>query len=81
VLQAWGGGGAFVLWRFQRRCVAGLEEASRFAADVAACNLSTECQTRATAVPALMLRLQQIQINLRAVVGDVRTEAACPDRP
>ena len=28
-------GGSFVLWRFYRRCVAGLEEASRFAADVA----------------------------------------------
>jgi aerotaxis receptor len=68
-------GGAFVLWRFQRRCVAGLEEASRFAADVAACNLSTECsQSYSGAVGALMLRLQQIQINLRAVVGDVRTE-------
>ena len=68
-------GGAFVLWRFYRGCVAGLEEASRFAADVAACNLSTDCnQSYNGAMGALMLRLQQIQINLRAVVGDVRTE-------
>ena len=68
-------GGSFVLWRFYRRCVAGLEEASRFAADVASCNLSTECSHDYDGdMGALMLRLQQIQINLRAVVGDVRTE-------
>ena len=68
-------GSVFVLWRFHRRCVAGLEEASRFAADVAACNLSTKSdQSYNGAMGALMLRLQQIQINLRAVVGDVRTE-------
>ena len=68
-------GGGFVLWRFYRRCVAGLQEASRFAADVASCNLSTGCnQSYNGEMGALLLRLQQIQINLRAVVGDVRTE-------
>ena len=68
-------GGLFVLWRFSSRCVAGLQQASRFAADVAACNLSTACdQNYDGTMGALMLRLQQIQINLRAVVGDVRTE-------
>ncbi|MEG0150839.1 MAG: methyl-accepting chemotaxis protein [Comamonas sp.] len=79
---AWGGrlaallvGSGLLLWRFQRRCLNGLEEASRFAADLASCNLSTQSrQQYSGAMGALMQRLQQIQINLRAVVGDVRTE-------
>ncbi|MEQ6433895.1 methyl-accepting chemotaxis protein [Comamonas sp. w2-DMI] len=68
-------GGGFVLWRFQRRCVAGLEEASRFAADIASCNLGTaSSRNYSGTMGTLMQRLQQIQSNLRAVVGDVRTE-------
>lgn len=68
-------GGGMVLWRFQQRCVSGLEEASRFAADIASCNLSTSSnQNYSGTMGTLMQRLQQIQSNLRAVVGDVRTE-------
>jgi aerotaxis receptor len=68
-------GGGFVLWRFQQRCVAGLEQASGFAADIASCQLGTDMQHDYSGpMGALMQRLQQIQINLRAVVGDVRTE-------
>ncbi len=68
-------GGSFVLWRFQQRCVAGLEQASGFAADIASCQLGTNMQHDYSGpMGALMQRLQQIQINLRAVVGDVRTE-------
>ncbi len=37
-------GGSFVLWRFQQRCVAGLEQASGFAADIASCQLGTNMQ-------------------------------------
>ncbi|MDR2325652.1 MAG: methyl-accepting chemotaxis protein [Acidovorax sp.] len=68
-------GGAWITWRFYDRCVRGLEQASRFAADIASCNLSTDCQhTYGGDMGALMQRLLQIQINLRAVVGDVRSE-------
>jgi aerotaxis receptor len=68
-------GTGFVLWRFQQGCVAGLEQASRFAADIASCQLGTDLSHGYSgAMGAMMQRLQQIQINLRAVVGDVRTE-------
>lgn len=68
-------GGAWIVWRFQQRCVQGIEQASLFAADIASCNLSTDGRhTYEGEVAALMQRLQQIQINLKAVVGDVRTE-------
>ncbi|WP_280187137.1 methyl-accepting chemotaxis protein [Delftia sp. PS-11] len=68
-------GGGFALWRFQQNCVQGLQQASRFAADIASCNLGTELVHGYSGdMGALMLRLQQIQINLRAVVGDVRGE-------
>jgi len=68
-------GTAWVSWRFHGRCVQGLEQASRFASDIASCNLSTDGRHAFSGpVGALMQRLQQIQINLRAVVGDVRSE-------
>lgn len=60
---------------FHARLNAALQEAVRFAGELSACNL--------TGVPrldfpepmgTLMRRLNQIQINLRAVVGDVRKE-------
>lgn len=62
---------AWFTWRLN----AALREALRFAGELSACNL--------TGVPrldfpepmgALMRRLNQVQINLRAVVGDVRKE-------
>jgi aerotaxis receptor len=84
-------GGAAVLWRaaalglgaalmlgyFHRNFSAALEEAERFAGDIAGCNLSTTARTDYPAsLGAVMRRLAQIQINLRAVVGDVRSEVA-----
>ena len=81
-VAAWGSramalavGGAWVCWHFYERCIRGLEQASRFAADIASCNLSTSYNDHYPGdMGALMQRLQQIQINLRAVVGDVRSE-------
>lgn len=64
-----------VLAWFTWRLSAALREALRFAGELSACNL--------TGIPrldfpepmgALMRRLNQVQINLRAVVGDVRKE-------
>ena len=64
-----------VLWRFQVAVVQGLEEASRFAADISGCNLtSTVRADYPQPLQGLVHRLQQTQVNLRAVVGDVRTE-------
>ncbi|KAB2890490.1 MAG: chemotaxis protein, partial [Burkholderiaceae bacterium] len=66
--------GVVVAW-FHSRFTGAIGEAQRFAADMAGCNLSTSARTDyPSALGALMRRLQQIQINLRAVVGDVRTE-------
>lgn len=74
-LAALGLGSAWVAWRFQSRCVRGIEQANAWAAQMASCNLLTTCEHDYTgAVGTLMARLQQIQINLRAVVGDVLTE-------
>lgn len=68
-------GSAWIVWRFQARCVSGIEEANMWAAQMASCNLtSTHAHNYTGAVGTLMARLQQIQINLRAVVGDVLTE-------
>lgn len=68
-------GGAWISWRFQSRCVRGIEQANEWAARMASCNLASACEHNYTGtVGTLMARLQQIQINLRAVVGDVLTE-------
>lgn len=68
-------GGAWILWRFQARCVRGIDQANQWAAQIASCNLSTAVQHDYKGdVGTLMARLQQIQINLRAVVGDVLGE-------
>lgn len=68
-------GGAWVAWRFQSRCVKGIEQANEWAAQMASCNLSSSIEHKFTgSVGTMMARLQQIQINLRAVVGDVLTE-------
>ena len=54
----------------------GVHDATRFASDISACNLATSVGTDyPQPLGALMQRLQQTQVNLRAVVGDVRTEA------
>ena len=81
-VMAWGArlvalalGGAWVMWRFHARCVRGIEQASAWAAQMSSCNLASTCTHDYTGtVGTLMARLQQIQINLHAVVGDVLTE-------
>ena len=68
-------GAGWVLWRFQATVLHGLHDATRFASDISACNLATSVGTDyPEPLGALMQRLQQTQVNLRAVVGDVRTE-------
>ena len=65
----------FVLWRLDRAVLAGLREASQFASDLSGCNLTTSVSTDySEPLAGLMHRLQQTQVNLRAVVGDVRNE-------
>ena len=54
-----------------------LRGAERFAADLASCNLRTALRREQHGPVAAMSRsLWQIQVNLRAVMGDVRTEVA-----
>ncbi|HSV51964.1 MAG TPA: methyl-accepting chemotaxis protein [Burkholderiaceae bacterium] len=68
--------GTATAW-FHGRFSASLAEAVRFAGELSSCNLTGAV---ATDLPepfgALMRRLRQIQVNLRAVVGDVRNEIA-----
>lgn len=68
-------GSAWIGWRFQSRCVQGIEQANAWAAQISGCNLSnTYPHNYSGAVGTLMARLQQIQSNISAVVGDVLTE-------
>ena len=68
-------GTGWVLWRFQATVLHGVHDATRFASDISACNLTTSVRADyPQPLGALMQRLQQTQVNLRAVVGDVRTE-------
>ena len=61
-------------WFHQRFAMAFLQ-AQRFANDLASCNLTTSAGTGFPApMDALVRSLRQIQINLQAVVGDVRVE-------
>ena len=65
-----------ILWRFHRRITTALRDANRLATDIAGCNLGTNgCQVDGRHPMALLMeRLHQIQVNLRAVVGDARAE-------
>lgn len=68
-------GGALLLWRFQSTVMRGFTQATNFASDISSCNLTTKVDTHyPPPLGVLMQRLQQTQVNLRAVVGDVRTE-------
>lgn len=68
-------GAGAVLWRFQAGVLRGLRDASQFASDISACNLTTTVRADyPQPLGGLMQRLLQTQVNLRAVVGDVRTE-------
>lgn len=70
------GANAAVLAWFHRRIVASLQTTECFVSDIAACNLSTSLAAGQFphSLAPLARNLQQIQVNLRAVVGDVRTE-------
>ncbi len=68
-------GAGWTLWRFHALVLQGVQDATRFASDISACNLATSVSVDyPQPLGALMQRLQQTQVNLRAVVGDVRTE-------
>jgi len=70
-------GGGLVMWWFHRSFSQAISEAHRFANDLASCNLSTTVDGNYPSPMNHLIRsLQQIQINLRAVVGDVRSEIA-----
>ena len=63
-----------VAW-FHHRVAAPLDEALRAARNLSACNLVTPIATDAPEPAGGLLRsLAQIQVNLQAIVGDVRTE-------
>jgi len=68
--------GGVILWRFHRRITSALHDANRLAGDIAGCNLGTNgCNADGRHPMAQLIdRLHQIQINLRAVVGDARGE-------
>lgn len=68
-------GSAWVLAWFRHSVTSPLAQANQFARDVAACNLTTQVPPHTTEPAASLLRsLAQIQVNLRAVIGDVRNE-------
>jgi len=68
-------GAGLVLTWFHGRFATAISVADRFANDLAACNLTTRVDTQfPPPMGSLIRNLQQIQINLRAVVGDVRGE-------
>jgi aerotaxis receptor len=72
-----GAGAGLLLNWFQRRVVAALDKAAQFADNLAGCNLTTAVAFEfAPPMGSLLRSLNQIQVNLRAVVGDVRGEIA-----
>ena len=77
-LALMGVGCAGVLAWFHGRIVGGMRSVERFAGDIAGCNLVTTLDSAqcAPSLAPLVRGLQQIQVNLRAVVGDVRSEIA-----
>jgi aerotaxis receptor len=68
--------GGTAAW-FHARFSSSFGEALRFASELSSCDLGGKVDTNyPEPLGALMRRLRQIQVNLRAVVGDVRTEIA-----
>ncbi len=60
---------------FHLKLSSGLADAVRFAGELSACNLTSRARlNHPQPLGGLMRRLTQIQVNLRAVVGDVRRE-------
>ena len=68
----------FIVWRVDRSITRALLDANALARDIAGCNLNTKISGLHGRHPMVMLteRLQQTQMNLRAVVGDARGEIA-----
>jgi aerotaxis receptor len=70
-------GACGVMAWFHQRFARAFGEAQRFANDLAGCNLTTSTDSDLPPpMGALVRSLRQIQINLQAVVGDVRVEIA-----
>ena len=68
--------GGIMAW-FQGKFAAGVAEADQFAADLASCNLTSQANLNfPEPMGSLIRKLVQVQVNLRAVIGDVRTEIA-----
>ncbi len=69
------GGTGLALWWFARSIVAPLDQAARMAGEVAGCNLDgTLAFDRTSPMGALMRRLWLVNLNMRAIVTDVRCE-------
>ncbi|MFZ6750907.1 methyl-accepting chemotaxis protein [Undibacterium sp. Ren11W] len=68
------GAGLVIFW-FDRNFAAAIKDAARLADDLAGCNLTSAVKSgHPPPIGTLIRSLKQIQINLQAVVGDVRTE-------
>ncbi|OGA58429.1 MAG: chemotaxis protein [Burkholderiales bacterium RIFCSPHIGHO2_01_FULL_64_960] len=68
-------GAAGVMWWFQRSIVGTLLDADHFAQALSGCDLRERMRPRrGEPMAGLMRKLLQVQLNLRAVVGDVRAE-------
>ena len=68
-------GGALLAWWFHQHLVRGMDTLRAFADDLAGCNLTSPAPTGFVPPLSTMLRsLQQIQIALQGVVGDVKSE-------
>ncbi|GAB3355772.1 MULTISPECIES: methyl-accepting chemotaxis protein [Giesbergeria] len=65
-----------IVWLFHRRITLALADANQLAIGIAGCSVMGDEQRIRERHPValLMERLQQIQVNLRAIVGDARTE-------
>jgi len=74
-------GAGLALTMFRQRYVKAIDQVERFARDLAACNLKTALDYSANdPMAATMNNLRQVQINLRAVIGDVNSEIASFNR-
>jgi aerotaxis receptor len=74
-------GAAIALAVFSQRYVQALGQVEWFARDLAACNLKTSLDfSPHHPMAATMSNLRQVQINLRAVIGDVNSEIASFNR-
>jgi aerotaxis receptor len=68
-------GGAALLFWFHKQFTVCLNEIDRFAGDLAGCNLTTTLDpVQVGPFTSIARRLSQIQMNLHATIGDVRTE-------